>query len=1687
MLAGDLGTSGTATGGSGTQVLAAALASPSVSAVRPANGTTGVRRDAFIACDLSLPNGGLDPTTLNGSVTVVRVSDGAVVPGTSGTSGGGDSIVFQPHVYLDPNTLYQFNVTVGVKDVTGTSMTPFSSTFTTGTVGGPAASAINFTKVEQAAAQAKEYTSVVIGPDGKLYAGTLDGVIQRFDVGADGTLSNKQSISTVNTANGGARSIIGLVFAPSSTSSNLVLFVTHTQQAETNGTNWTGKISRLSGANLGTYQDYVTNLPRSVRDHLTNQATFGPDGALYVSQGANTAMGAADLSWGNRNENRLSAAILRLDVNAIATRITNGQGALNAKTTEAGGTYNPYAPGAPLTLYATGVRNGYDLVWHSNGKLYTAVNGSAAGGNTPASNTTSGARPPSGGLYSGPVIPGLTNVRETEHDWLFNVQQGKYYGHPNPSRGEFAFNGGNPTSGVDPQEIASYPVGVKPDVNWAPAAYDFGQSYSPNGMIEYKSDTFGGALKGKLLVVRYSGGDDIIALTPNLSGGIDASQTIAGIGGQAAFTDPVDLIEYRNPANASDPRNGMLFIAEFGGQKITLLRPSNVTVPPSPPPGPSTDGSGGPTSVTTVKGTSILLDKGVLVMNAVRGQTSGAAKLRITNTSTTNLSITGLAISGGEAGNFQITATQGLPGVLTPGATVTVQVVYKAPAATTLGIHTSSLVITSADASKPSITVPLRGLATAGTGGQNEPSLQRLFDLYQLNINTGDKNAANTDLYNLTESLGASDEVVAQRFVKSVSGPIIIQTLGTFAGGSPAARFGYYTAGSPTSKTEVLTINSTEAQSVTLNPNGPGSFDPGAATFGLYITFPIFGNTAYSEDNLNTGELTAADRRKVRFYPLKNADGTIVPNAYVFTSEDYVNGNGSFDVNDFIGIIRNVKIAAPSVTAEVTYENLDGVPYNDRLVFNRIGVQPPAQLKDPETGLFYQPPNNVVHDTGSLKITNNKSTPITISSLVLSNASAWRITGGPAAGTVLLPGQSVTVTIKFVATAPPTTTVNETIDLTGRSKNANGTYKNTLTITTTDGPKVIELRGYYQLKNEQDQEANLPTIINTIFGFGTQILKPGEALNTGGKRTAVGEEVLSGLWQRVDANQPVTVRQLVAYQSQGDTAKLSWYEKSNMALKGLITHSGVEAQSLLPRTTAGATGANAFNPTGSFGFRVDSEWSEDQLNKQEQPGGNYGHHIRFWPARDRSGNLIPNAYIMGMDYLARNYDFQDNVFLITNVKAANGAGPSPTNPGPVEPPPPTTGPTLAGLTLLDAATDAPLGSFADGAVLDLTGGKQYTVRAEPGPTAIGSVVFSVNGSVVRTENFSPYSIAGEVGSDYTPWSVPTGASTLIATAYSGQNGTGVAGTPIVVNFSTAGTPTVPPPVTFSPVSINFQPAAAPAVAGYTIDAGDIYAARNGLTYGWSASNADAVADREINADQLLDTNVGVKAGTRWELAVPNGTYTVTVGVGDAAATSTNNVWVEGQQLFNYQGLAANVFASKSITVTVNDGKLSIGIGGAATGATHLTHLQVAAPGSPAVPPTSPPPVSPPASPPPATTFGVTTLTLVDATTDQDVATIVDGMTIDFSGGRTYSIRANTAGVTKSAVFKLDGNVVRVESARPFAIAGDIGAVVGTDTADYQPWVVSNGAHTLDVQGFSLANGGGLAGSSVIRSVIVTGL
>ncbi|WP_424950761.1 NPCBM/NEW2 domain-containing protein [Deinococcus sp.] len=561
-----------AAGGSNTKldyVIIAPGDRPSVRVTSPQDAEVMVNPNAPMTADVNVVSSAIDLGSLTpAAVQLIEHASGTQVAAQLNTSGGGDVVVLQPAAALKPNTVYDFKITGALKDTSGLSFLPTSRSFVTGSAT-TSGNGVAFEQVAQSGVPNNPYTAVEIGPDNKLYAATLLGKILRFNILADGTLGTYQTITSVTAANGGPRTIIGMKFDPASTADNLIMWISNNYfwDGKTQAPDWSGKISRLSGPDLGVVQDYVVDLPRSIRDHQTNSIAFKPGepNVLYITQGSNNAMGAPDDAWGNRPERLLNAAVLRLDLSKLSTL------PLSVKTEE-GGLYNPYAKSAPLTLFASGVRNAYDLVWHSNGQLYTPTNGSAAGGNTPGTpanlSASTACQNRIDGPYTAPAVPALSNA-SVESDYLFRVVQGGYYGHPNPARCEWVMDGGNPTAGADSAEAPDYPVGTLPDRNYRGYAYDFGLHASPNGVIEEYTLAGNTALRNKLMVVRYSAGKDIIILTPGgANNDIIASQS--GVTGLTGFNpSPLDLTENRS--------NGNLYVAQLdetsGGGTITLVRP----------------------------------------------------------------------------------------------------------------------------------------------------------------------------------------------------------------------------------------------------------------------------------------------------------------------------------------------------------------------------------------------------------------------------------------------------------------------------------------------------------------------------------------------------------------------------------------------------------------------------------------------------------------------------------------------------------------------------------------------------------------------------------------------------------------------------------------------------------------------------------------------------------------------------------------------------------------------------------------------------------------------------------------------------------------------------------------------------------------------------------------------------------
>jgi N-acetylneuraminic acid mutarotase len=173
-----------------------------------------------------------------------------------------------------------------------------------------------------------------------------------------------------------------------------------------------------------------------------------------------------------------------------------------------------------------------------------------------------------------------------------------------------------------------------------------------------------------------------------------------------------------------------------------------------------------------------------------------------------------------------------------------------------------------------------------------------------------------------------------------------------------------------------------------------------------------------------------------------------------------------------------------------------------------------------------------------------------------------------------------------------------------------------------------------------------------------------------------------------------------------------------------------------------------------------------------------------------------------------------------------------------------------------------------------------------------------------------------------------------------------------------------------PKRFNFQPAAAVVPAGYTLESGLGYDAGRG--FGWVRQDSLASAthtalsvapnarDRGLLADQRQDTFVhmqfpvgassstAVKTPAAWELAVPDGSYDVTVSVGDAAAN------YDSKHLINLEGTpavgpfvptTATRFAAVTKTVAVSDGRLTLDAKGGVNTKLDYVEINTAATGA----------------------------------------------------------------------------------------------------------------------------------------------
>lgn len=370
------------------------------------------------------------------------------------------------------------------------------------------------------------------------------------------------------------------------------------------GPDFTGSAEAYATGFPRSCADHLTNSLAFRR----NPDADGPKYLLYVTQGSTSSMGEADVNWCMRPERLLAAAVLEIDTSLAAPQggfdvateplpddgqnrrfgytrvlrsfiwpsddgdlkndgiaIYNGpysgrylhfdaRGVASVRESAAQDSpvvrryYDPFAEGAPVRLFATGIRNGYDLVWRSNGALYVAANGGSGNANTPDDPRT-------------PMNEGLSGIAR-QPDLLYRLERGDYGGHANSLRDAFIAFGGNPTAEEDPFEVAEYPVGTAPDPRFNPERiYTLGNHYAPTGMIEYPG--------GALIIAQYSR---------------DGTLRVIELGEDEAVTNDAVLktpegepIAYVNPIDLALGAEGRIYLATLprsnGRGRIIRLEP----------------------------------------------------------------------------------------------------------------------------------------------------------------------------------------------------------------------------------------------------------------------------------------------------------------------------------------------------------------------------------------------------------------------------------------------------------------------------------------------------------------------------------------------------------------------------------------------------------------------------------------------------------------------------------------------------------------------------------------------------------------------------------------------------------------------------------------------------------------------------------------------------------------------------------------------------------------------------------------------------------------------------------------------------------------------------------------------------------------------------------------------------------
>lgn len=315
--------------------------------------------------------------------------------------------------------------------------------------------------------------------------------------------------------------------------------------------------------------------------------------------------------------------------------------------------------------------------------------------------------------------------------------------------------------------------------------------------------------------------------------------------------------------------------------------------------------------------------------------------------------------------------------------------------------------------------------------------------------------------------------------------------------------------------------------------------------------------------------------------------------------------------------------------------------------FGRVVLanQPDIELSTSE--LIFSGVRNVSNYTPEpVVVTNAGITALQITQLTLNGThkSHYQLVSPPALPLTLGAGQSVTLQVRFKPTALQVLTAR-------------------LDITNNDPDEGLVSVALYGLATPGLEGTNEPTFNNVVTTLGYKINVGGTGLILGTNPAPIGDEVAAPLFVKAGPGH-VRIKPVARYSpdiqipfgyyfSNGSTVIEN--EVAVIASKNVVNPPN--HQRLLPVIVSG--GNDRFNPHESpFGIYVlglegRKTYSEDFRNED----GPTLHAVRSYPLKDRQGNPLPNQYLVAFED-ASNGDYQDYVFVLTNVQPYLGTPPT---------------------------------------------------------------------------------------------------------------------------------------------------------------------------------------------------------------------------------------------------------------------------------------------------------------------------------------------------------------------------------------------------------------------------------------------